>query len=31
MNSLIDIDDYTKRLTVELKKKFGDRLLYVGL
>ena len=28
---LVDIEDYTKRLTEELKKKFGKRLLYVGL
>ena len=31
MNNLVDIEDYTKRLTEELKKKFGKRLLYVGL
>ena len=31
MNNLVDIEDYTKRLTEELKMKFGKRLLYVGL
>ena len=31
MNNLVDIADYTKRLTEELKMKFGKRLLYVGL
>ena len=31
MNNLVDINDYTNRLTKELKTKFGDRLLYVGL
>ena len=31
MNNLVDINDYTNRLTEELKTKFGDRLLYVGL
>ena len=31
MNNLADIKDYTERLTDELKTKFGDRLLYVGL
>ncbi len=31
MNNVIDINDYTKKLTNELKMKFGDRLLYVGL
>lgn len=31
MNNLVDIKDYTKRLTEELKMKFGKRLLYVGL
>ena len=31
MNNLTDIKDYTERLTDELKTKFGDRLLYVGL
>jgi Nucleotidyltransferase domain. len=31
MNSLVDIENYTNRLTDELKSKFGDRLLYVGL
>lgn len=31
MNNVIDINDYTKKLTNELKLKFGDRLLYVGL
>ena len=28
MNNLVDIKDYTKRLTDELKAEFGDRLLY---
>lgn len=28
MNNLVDIEDYTKRLTEELKMKFGKRLLY---
>ncbi|WP_026499403.1 nucleotidyltransferase domain-containing protein [Butyrivibrio sp. WCD2001] len=31
MNNLVDIKDYTQRLTEELKMKFGKRLLYVGL
>ena len=31
MNNLVDIEDYTKRLTEVLKMKFGKRLLYVGL
>ena len=31
MNDLVDIKDYTKRLTDELKAEFGDRLLYIGL
>lgn len=31
MNNLVDIKDYTKRLTDELKAEFGDRLLYIGL
>ena len=31
MNNLVDIEDYTKRLTEELKMEFGKRLLYVGL
>ena len=31
MNNIVDINDYTNRLTDALKSKFGDRLLYVGL
>ena len=31
MNKVIDINEYTEKLTNELKLKFGDRLLYVGL
>lgn len=31
MNNLVDIKDYTKRLTDELKAEVGDRLLYIGL
>ncbi len=31
MNKLVDINDYTKRLTDKLIKSFGERILYVGL
>ena len=31
MNNLVDINEYTKRLTTKLKTKFGDRILYIGL
>ena len=31
MNNIVDINDYTNRLTDALKSKFGYRLLYVGL
>ncbi len=30
MGDLVNIDDYTKRLTEELKTKFGDRLLDIS-
>lgn len=31
MNNIVDINDYTNKLTDTLKSKFGDRLIYVGL